>query len=196
MCRARRLKDGVATSNIVWSYAHTTVPRHHRDIFVTEYGIADTRGKPDSDVVEALAGIADSEFQDELVDAAKRAGKLVRGYTTQADACENSPGAIAAVFAHNDLSAHFPPYPLGTDFTEPEQALIDALEWLDGRTATPLPRWRTTVAALLQARPLQFSEELARMDLATARGIKSRVLRRLVAHALGQTRSQRPAISS
>jgi hypothetical protein len=29
------------TSNIRWSYGHTTIPRHLRDVVVTEYGIAD-----------------------------------------------------------------------------------------------------------------------------------------------------------
>jgi acyl-CoA hydrolase len=71
MCRARRVHQGVATSNILWSYAHTTVPRHYRDVFVSEYGIAATRGKPDQEVIDAIAGIADSAFQDELVDAAR-----------------------------------------------------------------------------------------------------------------------------
>src|SRR3569832_154222 len=31
-------------SNIRWSYGHTTIPRHERDIVVSEYGIADLRG--------------------------------------------------------------------------------------------------------------------------------------------------------
>jgi hypothetical protein len=36
--------NGRTTSNIVWSYGHTTSPRHLRDIVVTEYGVADLRG--------------------------------------------------------------------------------------------------------------------------------------------------------
>ena len=35
--------NGRTTSNIVWSYGHTTIPRHLRDIVVTEYGVADLR---------------------------------------------------------------------------------------------------------------------------------------------------------
>ena len=31
-------------SNIRWSYGHTTIPRHLRDMVVTEYGVADLRG--------------------------------------------------------------------------------------------------------------------------------------------------------
>ena len=40
---AKPLHDGVARSNVLWNYGHTTVPRHYRDIFVSEYGIAATR---------------------------------------------------------------------------------------------------------------------------------------------------------
>src|SRR5436305_179237 len=39
--RATRTRHGRTTSNIVWSYAHQTIPRHLRDLVVTEYGIAD-----------------------------------------------------------------------------------------------------------------------------------------------------------
>ena len=40
-------------SNIRWSYGHETIPRHLRDIIVTEYGVADLRGKSDADVIAA-----------------------------------------------------------------------------------------------------------------------------------------------
>src|SRR5205807_237080 len=40
-----------AQSNVRWAYGHETIPRHLRDVFVTEYGIADVRGKSDADVI-------------------------------------------------------------------------------------------------------------------------------------------------
>ena len=43
-------------SNIRWTYGHETIPRHLRDIFITEYGIADVRGKSDADVIAAMLG--------------------------------------------------------------------------------------------------------------------------------------------
>ena len=46
--RSTRRKDGKLTSNIVTSYGHTTIPRHLRDIAITEYGIADLRGRTDA----------------------------------------------------------------------------------------------------------------------------------------------------
>lgn len=51
-----------------------TIPRHLRDIVVTEYGIADLRGRTDEEVIIALLEIADSRFQDGLVKEAKQAG--------------------------------------------------------------------------------------------------------------------------
>ncbi len=45
MLRATRTAKGKSQSNIRWNYGHTTIPRHLRDIIVTEYGIADLRGK-------------------------------------------------------------------------------------------------------------------------------------------------------
>jgi acyl-CoA hydrolase len=63
-------KDGLKSS-IVWNYGHVTIPRHLRDIIITEYGVADVRGQPDSEVVKRLIAVADSRFQDELVKQAK-----------------------------------------------------------------------------------------------------------------------------
>ncbi len=64
--RATRESRGEVTSSIPWSYGHATIPRHLRDIVVTEYGIADLRGRTDREVVEALLAIMDSRFQDAL----------------------------------------------------------------------------------------------------------------------------------
>ncbi len=60
--RSTRTSDGVTSSNVIWSYGHCTVPRHLRDIVVTEYGIADLRGRTDREIVEALVGIMDARF--------------------------------------------------------------------------------------------------------------------------------------
>jgi acyl-CoA hydrolase len=46
MVRATREANRRTTSNIRWNYGHTTIPRHLRDIVVTEYGVADLRGRP------------------------------------------------------------------------------------------------------------------------------------------------------
>ena len=61
--RSTRRQDRRTVSNIVWRYANATVPRTLRDIVVTEYGIADLRGKSDRDVIVEMLDVADSAFQ-------------------------------------------------------------------------------------------------------------------------------------
>ena len=78
--RATRTQRGRTTSNIVWRYAHATIPRHLRDIVVTEYGIADLRTRTDAEVIAALLNVADSRFQQELLAQAKAAGKIAADY--------------------------------------------------------------------------------------------------------------------
>ena len=51
---ATRQAGARTQSNIRWNYGHKTIPRHLRDIFVTEYGVADIRGKSDADVIAAM----------------------------------------------------------------------------------------------------------------------------------------------
>src|SRR5438067_12863894 len=45
MIRSTKEEDGRLHSNVRWNYGHVTIPRHLRDIVVTEYGIADLRGR-------------------------------------------------------------------------------------------------------------------------------------------------------
>ncbi len=42
---ATRQAGARAQSNIRWNYGHETIPRHLRDVFVTEYGVADVARK-------------------------------------------------------------------------------------------------------------------------------------------------------
>jgi len=124
--QASRLHKGEPRSNIVWSYGHTTIPRHLRDVVVTEYGAADLRGATDERVIERLLGIADSRFQEELLDQAKAAGKIAPDYRIPDDRRQNLPDRIAQALPEAD----FPAYPFSTDFTAAEQRLIPVLEAL------------------------------------------------------------------
>ena len=79
--RSTRRQDRRTVSNIVWRYANATVPRTLRDIVVTEYGIADLRGKSDRDVIVEMLKVADGAFQPGLIEAAqarRQARKLLR----------------------------------------------------------------------------------------------------------------------
>src|SRR6266568_601528 len=82
-------------SNIRWNYGHQTIPRHLRDVFVTEYGVADVRGKSDAETIAAMLAVTDSRFQDELAGIAKDAGKLPKGHEIPGAHRENFPERIA-----------------------------------------------------------------------------------------------------
>lgn len=124
---ATRWSRGKVESNIVWSFAHETIPRHLRDIVVTEYGIADLRGKSDGEVIAAMLSVTDSRFQDRLLEAARRAGKIERTYRIPEEFRNNTPDRVQGVIAGCRERGLLPVFPFGCDFTETEQRLFPAL---------------------------------------------------------------------
>jgi acyl-CoA hydrolase len=128
--RATRESHGEVVSNIVPSYGHTTIPRHQRDLVVTEYGVADLRGKTDEEVIIALLQVADARFQDELMQAAKKSGKLAPDYQLPDDARLNLPERYQRPMAALRADGLFPLFPFGTDLTEEEIVLGKALKRL------------------------------------------------------------------
>jgi len=134
---ATRQAGAKTRSNILWSYGHETIPRHLRDVVITEYGIADLRGKSDADVIAAMLGVADSRFQDELARQARDAGKLPKGFEIPAAHRENFPQRIARALKPAREAGLLPSFPFGSDFTDVEQRLIPALQILQNAQATP-----------------------------------------------------------
>ncbi|MDH4055913.1 MAG: acetyl-CoA hydrolase [Gammaproteobacteria bacterium] len=187
MLRASRSKGGATRSNIRWSGGHATVPRHHRDIFVTEYGIAATRGRTDMQVIDALLQITDSAFQQALVAEAKAARKVAADYRVPDDASRNSPRAIQDVFDHAEVRASFPSYPLGTDLTAAEQQLVPALDWLQSSTATAASKVRVMLGAIVTSDAASNHAALHRLGLDAPSGIGGRLQRKLVNYALTRT---------
>jgi hypothetical protein len=186
MFGSHRVSHGKPQSNVLWNYGHTTVPRHYRDVFASEYGLAATRGSCDQDVIAALLNIADSRFQPSLLGAARSAGKIAPDYALSETALSNTPAAIADVLRDPAVAGHFPPYPLGTDLTAIEQQLADALVWLKHHTATPGQRWSTLLSAAFDGNADRHDEAVARMDLVTPATLRERITRRLLAYALNR----------
>lgn len=135
---ATRRVGGQFQSNVRWSYGHTTIPRHLKDIVVSEYGIADLRGKSDEQVVAAMLAITDSRFQDDLLRQAKDAGKIAKSYEIAAPHRQNYPASIEGALSPLRERGLLPPFPFGTDFTPLEQRLIAALERLQAATLSEL----------------------------------------------------------
>lgn len=178
--RATREKDGKTMSNIVFSYGHQTIPRHLRDIVVTEYGVADLRGKTDAEVVAAMLDVTDSRFQAALLARAKKAGKIAAGYEIPAERRNNRPERIAAALADARTQGLLPLFPFGSDFTEIEQALMPALGRLSRASRGELLR------LALSGGPADATAEacLARMALAQPATFTERIYRRLLLGAL------------
>jgi acyl-CoA hydrolase len=97
MIRSTKGSGDHLKSNILWTYGHCSVPKHLRDIIVTEYGIADVRGKSDKDTIAAILNITDSRFQEALLQQAKKAGKIPKDYQIPEEYRNNTPQKLAAL---------------------------------------------------------------------------------------------------
>jgi hypothetical protein len=185
LIRSTREEDGKLRSNIRGSYGGITIPRHLRDIVVTEYGIADLRGRTDEEVATALVQIADSRFQEELLREAQRAGKVTNRYRLPDRFRDNRPERLDAVLTPYRARGLFEPFPFGTDLTREEVVLMEALRRLKrivARKRPPLPErrhLRKLVTVPESARPY-----LERMGLDAPRTLKDRLLQRALVYAL------------
>lgn len=186
---ATRQGPGGVESNLVWRYAHQTIPRHLRDLVVTEYGVADLRARTDSEVIAALLAIADSRFQSSLLEAARLAGKIAADHRIPEVHRYNTPERLEARLRQggSDLLPHFP---LGSDFTAEEGRLAVALAGLrplqGRRLALALHAW----SGLRRDRPsAEVAACLERMGLAAPSGLRERFLAALVREALEASRA-------
>jgi acyl-CoA hydrolase len=185
--RATREQAGKAVSNIRWSYGHVTIPRHLRDIVVTEYGLADLRGKSDRDTIAAMLSVTDSRFQEELLRQAKDAGKIERSFELPASARNNVPETIARALDPARARGLLPPFPFGTDFTEPEQRLLPALNLLRSASASPSRLLRIFAAGFDGGEPsAEIRDCLIRMRLDQPKTITEWLASALVRGALKQ----------
>ena len=183
---ATRQAGARAQSNIRWNYGHETIPRHLRDVFVTEYGIADVRGKSDADVIAAMLAVSDSRFQDELARPPRTPAscrRTMKSLQRIARMCRS--GSLAALKPAREAGL-LPSFPFGSDFTDVEQRLIPALQILQdaqhaplrlaellwqGLTRTPDSADRACLARLGLERPATFSERMYRALVSAALAI-------------------------
>ena len=177
LLRSWREAGGEVTSNLFWTYGHCTIPRHLRDIVVTEYGIADLRGQTDSEVIARLLAVCDSRFQQGLIEQAKEAGKLARDFQLEARFTDNTPQRLEAIRARH--ARLFPEYPLGTDFTAEERDLLRALNWLKSKFKLS-EVLELGKAALDAPGPEGYARHLARMQLDQPQGLKEELYQRLL----------------
>ena len=186
---ATRQAGAKTQSNIRWSYGHETIPRHLRDVIVTEYGVADIRGKSDADVIAAMLQVADSRFQDELARQAKDAGKLPKNFEIPAAHRENHPERIASALKPAREAGLLPSFPFGSDFTDVEQRLIPALQFLQDAQRSPQRLPGLLWQGLTRIPDAADSECLARLGLDRPATLSERAYRALVNAALARSRA-------
>ena len=188
LLRATRESGRDLQSNIRWNYGHTTIPRHLRDVYVTEYGIADLRGKSDEACVRAMLAIADARFVDRLAADAVRAGKLPRDFRVP-DACRaNTPSALHDRLRPFAAQGLLPTFPFGSDFTATEQRLMPALLWLKKQLGSPRG-WAHLAHAAISPGSTDDSDECLQRLALTGEGLalRERLLARVVRGALVRT---------
>ena len=185
LLRATRRVRGRLESNIRWNYGQTTIPRHLRDIYVSEYGVADLRGKSDNECVEAMLSICDARFLDAMSAEAKSHGKLAPDFEIPDAWRQHRPRHLRKLLEPFEKKGLFPRYPFGSDFTPIEQQLFDALAWLKDAAGT----WRGKcflARKILNPRQPAAGELVAlrRMKLEHPRNLCEQVEKRMLLVAL------------
>ena len=184
MLKSVRREHGKLVSNILWDYAQCTIPRHLRDVVITEYGIADLRGKQDWEVIAALLNISDLRFQGQLLDAAKRAGKLMHDYRIPDVFRENLPEKLRVGLKPFRTTGLFPEFPFGHEFTAEELVLGKALTGLKNRSQSLDGKLGIALDLLKPQNRRTLAPYLKRMALDKPHNFKEKLLARLVTSAL------------
>lgn len=183
---SRQASDG-RESNIRWSYGHTTIPRHLRDMIVTEYGVADLRGARDSEVIARMLEVADAAFHEDLAGQAKAAGKLPASHQIADFAADNTAAVLAERLAPFRKAGDLPPFPFGTEMTEVEQALAPALQKIKSAAAAKTEIAALALRGVTAGRPDdRVRQALERLGLDRPRGVAERLYARLVRGAMAE----------
>jgi len=174
-----------AKSNIVFNYPQCSVPRHLRDIVVTEYGIADIRGKTDKEIIAAMINIADSRFQKQLLEQAKKAKKIPMDYEIPEEYRNNTPDKIAKLLKPYQEKGYFKVFPFGTDFKMEEVMLAQSMKGLKNlAAASPLKLIKGLLLETIRPVPKSASAFLQHMELDKPANFKDKMSRNMVLVAL------------
>ncbi|NNF35865.1 MAG: acetyl-CoA hydrolase [Saprospiraceae bacterium] len=183
--KSTRMKAGKAVSNIVPFYGHITIPRHLRDMVVTEYGIAFLRGKTDQEIIEELIKVSDSRFQNELAAWAKKAGKLRQDYVVPEAYRNNTPESYQSLLLKYKKQGFYPVFPFGTQLTDEEIELGKALKGLKA-DLDDKPRFlNTLLKSFFTKTKTGHQKFLKMMRLDHPKGIKEKLFQKLLVTKMG-----------
>lgn len=188
MLRAVRNSANGPISNVVWQYPYETIPRHLRDLVISEYGIADLRGKSDEDCIKAMLCIADSRFQQELLKQAQQHNKLDTTWQIPAAFQSNLPATLDAKLSVYKTDGLFADFPYGCDFNVDELRLLKALKWLKPKTKNGFSLLKLLPKAITLASTDQDQSLLTQMDLSEPNSFEERLSQKLLLLALKSTR--------
>lgn len=180
--RATRGSGKQLKSNVLFNYGHVTIPRHLRDIVITEYGIADLRGKSDQQVYKAMLNITDSRFQNKLLIQAKQAKKIEADYEIPKQYRHNTPEHVWQKLKGIDTKNLFPVFPLGHDFTDIEYALLPTMKKLKSLSGSKTAMIKAVAHAWFKPIKPENAEKLARMGLSHPSNLKEKVYAKLINH--------------
>jgi hypothetical protein len=124
-----------------------------RDSVVSEYAIADLRGKTDAQVIERQLCISASPFHVQLLEPAQQAGNLPEELQWPPRFCDNRPEHLDAL--QRKHAALFGEYPLGRDISAEARDLLRALKWLSSASSS-VRCWRWAGPRLMRRRPRRF----------------------------------------
>lgn len=181
MLKSARLKKEKRTSNIVWNNEQITIPRHLRDVVITEYGIAALKGQSDANCIKRILAITDSAYQDELLDQAKHFGKIDKSYQLPPQVRNNTPERLREFAKTLESQKALPRFPFGSDFTPEEENLQEGLFYLQNSNPGRLIK---TLLKGFGTSPQIWSKEISRMKLAQPRGLQEHVFQKLLLGAL------------
>ena len=188
MIRSTRTSGGEVSSNIVYNYGYCSVPRHLRDMVITEYGIADLRSKSDKLVMMELLNVCDSRFQDGLLAQAKKYGKIPADYQIPERYRQNYPEKLEELVAPFKPKGLFPLFPFGTDFTDQEIEIGKALKTFKAKAdKSKLSIIPGIAGAFASGIPEDAKPYLERLDLMAPGEFKEKMLQKIVISALKDT---------
>ena len=98
---------------------------------------------------QRLLNITDSRFQAELLEFARKHGKLERDYSIPPEASNNTPQRLQQVMAPLYQQGLLPDYPFGTDLTEQEVLLAASLRKIKALSEEPTHFIASAFKALL-----------------------------------------------
>ncbi len=196
MLRSYRGSGINAVSNIVWEFPHSTIPRHLRDIVITEYGVADLRSAKDQEVIQSLICIADSRWQESLRLEAVKAGKLAADWTVPLPCQANSPATVRQGLKSARISGLVPDYPFGSDFSAVEEDIVRALGYLQGQSGSRWMKLKILLKSLgMGGSPTALQgPHLSRMGLEAVSSASQKLEKRLLCLALKSTGRNQPGL--